>query len=38
MKVLLIILTVGILCSSCGVKERPEYKAQLKYKETISLT
>jgi len=28
MKALLIIIIAGILCSSCGVKERPEYKSQ----------
>ena len=36
MRKLIIILSVFILCASCGVKSDPEYKTQSNYK-TINL-
>ena len=37
MRTLLIILTVVILCASCGVKDKPEYKSQGIYNKIIYL-
>ena len=34
---LLLIISVCILCSACGVKDDPEYKSQSKYYKTVHL-
>ena len=31
MKELLVIITAGLLCFSCGVKSKPEYEPQAQY-------
>jgi len=35
MRILLVIITVSILCASCGVKDKPEYKSQDRYNKNI---
>jgi len=35
MRILLIIITVTILCTSCGVKDDPEYKGQFLYNKEL---
>ena len=35
MRILLIIITVSILCASCGVKDKPEYKSEVQYNKNI---
>jgi len=37
MRILIIIITTCLLCSSCGVKDDPEYKSQSNYNKTIHL-
>ena len=37
MKKLVLIVSIFILCTSCGVKEKPEYKSQSKYNKAIQL-
>jgi len=37
MKTVVLIISIFILCASCGVKEKPEYKSQSKYNKTIQL-
>ena len=37
MKIFIMIFAIGILCSSCGVKENPEYKAQFNQEKAIRL-
>ena len=38
MRKFLLIISVCILCTSCGVKGDPEYKSQGKYNKTINLS
>ena len=38
MRKFLLIISVCILCASCGVKGDPEYKSQSKYNKTINLS
>ena len=35
MQKFLLIITVCVLCTSCGVKDDPEYKSLIKYKNTF---
>jgi len=35
MRILIIIITTCLLCSSCGVKDDPEYKSQGQYDKNI---
>ncbi len=37
MRTLLIVITATMLCSSCGVKNNPEYKSQGHYNKIIYL-
>jgi len=37
MRILIIIITTCLLCTSCGVKDDPEYKSQSNYNKTIHL-
>jgi len=37
MRTLLIIIIASMLCSSCGVKDSPEYKSQGHYNKIIHL-
>jgi len=37
MRILLIIITTCLLCTSCGVKDDPEYKSQSNYNKAINL-
>jgi hypothetical protein len=37
MKNFFLIITVCMLCISCGVKNKPEYKSQKNYNKTIHL-
>ncbi len=37
MRKLLLLISVCILCASCGVKDNPEYKSQKNYNKAISL-
>ena len=38
MQKLFLIISMCILCVSCGVKGDPEYKSQKNYSKTINLT
>ena len=38
MRILLLLILIGTLCASCGVKEKHEYKSQKNYNKTINLT
>tara|TARA_Y100000590_G_C15670710_1_gene996157 strand:- start:1494 stop:1610 length:117 start_codon:yes stop_codon:yes gene_type:complete len=35
MKKIILIIVVGLLCISCGVKDKPEYKTQNKNSKNI---
>ena len=37
MQKLLLVILVCIFCTSCGVKDNPEYKSQSNYNKTIHL-
>ena len=37
MQKFLLIITVCVLCTSCGVKDNPEYKSQSNYNKAINL-
>ena len=37
MRKFLLIITVCVLCTSCGVKDNPEYKSQGNYNKAINL-
>ena len=37
MQKFLLIITVCVLCTSCGAKDDPEYKSQSNYNKTINL-
>ena len=37
MQKFLLIITVCVLCTSCGVKDDPEYKSQVDYNKVIHL-
>ena len=37
MRKLLLLISVCILCVSCGVKDEPEYKSQNNYSKAIQL-
>ena len=37
MQKFLLIITVCVLCTSCGVKDKPEYKSQSNYNKAIRL-
>ncbi len=37
MQKFLMIISIFILCASCGVKDDPEYKSQIKNNKTIQL-
>ena len=37
MQKFLLIITVCVLCTSCGVKDDPEYKSQIDYNKVIHL-
>ena len=38
MKKFFLVISVCILCVSCGVKSEPEYKSKIKYNVAINLT
>ena len=37
MKKFLLIISICLLCASCGVKDNPEYKSQIDYNKAIHL-
>ena len=37
MRKLLLLISICILCASCGAKDKPEYKSQNKYNKAIRL-
>ena len=37
MQKFLLIITVCVLCTSCGVKSDPEYKSQISYNKAIHI-
>ena len=37
MKKILLIISICVLCNTCGVKSDPEYKSEITYNKTIKL-
>jgi len=37
MRTLLIMITTCLLCTSCGVKDSPEYKSQINYNKATHI-
>jgi len=35
MRIIFTIIAISMLCVSCGVKDRPEYKSQIQYNKNI---
>jgi hypothetical protein len=37
MRIIIIIITTGLICVSCGVKDEPKYQSQKSYSKQINI-